>query len=175
MDGQKNLFLVSSYIPPYFLDHATQPCSSSPFCYFLPYSPISYGWQPLFWQVPYFIAIPSSGLDTVLLVVLEHPSIFLAAVICAVSSCFTNFAFPSYTSPAYSSFGTITFIGTHILILVQGGGLRCDKATNVAHLQHSRRGSLSVAPPPSTFAKRGVSQPASCPAGILRGGLLGMN
>ena len=38
-----------------------------------------------------------------LLVVLEHPSIFFAAVICTVSSCFTNFAFPSNTSPAYSS------------------------------------------------------------------------
>ena len=29
--------------------------SPSPFCYFLPYSPIGYGCQPLFWRIPYFI------------------------------------------------------------------------------------------------------------------------
>ena len=62
--------------------------------------------------------IPSSALTTVLLVVLQHPSIFLAAVICTVFSCFTNFAFPSHASPAYSNFDTITFIKTHLLILV---------------------------------------------------------
>ena len=57
-----------------------------------------------------------------LLVVLEHPSTFLAAAICTVSSCFTNCAFPSHTSPAYSSFGTITFIRIHLLVLVT----RCE-------------------------------------------------
>ena len=62
--------------------------------------------------------IPNSALNTALFVVLEHPSISLAAVICTVSSCFTNFASPSHTSPAYSNFGTITFIRNHILILV---------------------------------------------------------
>ena len=38
------------------------PYSSSPFCYFLLYSPITYGWQPLFWHAPYFISAfqPSS-------------------------------------------------------------------------------------------------------------------
>ena len=68
--------------------------------------------------------IPSSSLNTVLRVVLEHPinSTFLAAVVCTVSSCFTNFAFPSHTCPAYSSFGTIAFIKIHILILVS----RCE-------------------------------------------------
>ena len=77
-----------------------------------PCSPISFGWQPLFWHVPCFILpfqlshvfcvlsgyIPSSALNTVFLVVLEHRSTFLATVICTASSCFTNFAFPSHTS-----------------------------------------------------------------------------
>ena len=67
--------------------------------------------------------IPSSALDTVLLVVLEHPSMCLAAVTCTVSSCFTNFAFPSHSSPAYSNLGTTTLIRIHILILVSSAGL----------------------------------------------------
>ena len=67
---------------------------------------------------------PSSALITVSLVVLEHPSIFLAHVTRAVSSCFTNFAFPSHTPPAYSSFGTVTVIEIHILIQVS----RCESA-----------------------------------------------
>ena len=62
--------------------------------------------------------IRSSPLHTLLLVVLEHPSTFSAAVICSVSSWFANCAFPPHTSPAYYSFGTITFIIVHILILV---------------------------------------------------------
>ena len=66
--------------------------------------------------------MPSSTLNTVLLVALEHPSIFLAALICTVSSCFTNFAFPFYTSPAYTNFGTIILTTMHILILVS----RCE-------------------------------------------------
>ena len=87
-----------------------------------------------FWHVPYFMlilsfrlsrdstcfvsgCIPSSALSTVLLVVCEHPSAFLVAVICAVSSCFTDFVFHSHTSLAYSSLGTITFIRIHILIV----------------------------------------------------------
>ena len=52
------LCLVSSYILPYFLDYATPPYSSSPFCYFLPYPPINYGCQPLylfFWHIPCFL------------------------------------------------------------------------------------------------------------------------
>ena len=49
------LFLASSHILPYILDYAIPPYSSSPFCYFLSYSPIGYGWQPLFWHVPDFI------------------------------------------------------------------------------------------------------------------------
>ena len=67
------------------------PILFQPLCYFLPYGPISYGRQPLFWYIPYFILlvqlyhvsisflsgyIPSSALNTVLLVVLEHPSAF---------------------------------------------------------------------------------------------------
>ena len=63
-----------------------------------------------------------SVLSTVLLVVLEHPSTFLGAVICTVSGCFTNFAFPSHIPPAYSSFDTTTFIRIHVLILVS----RCE-------------------------------------------------
>ena len=59
----------------------------------------------------------SSALHTVLLVVLEHTSTFLAVAICTFFSCFTNFAFPFHTS-AYFSFGTITLIIIHILILV---------------------------------------------------------
>ena len=61
--------------------------------------------------------IPSSALTSVLPVVLEHPNTFVAAVICIVSSCFSNFAFPSHTY-AYSSFGTFTFIRIRILLLV---------------------------------------------------------
>ena len=55
--NRRYLFLISSYILPYFLDYAIPNCSSSPVSYFLPYlySPISYGWQPLLWHVTYFI------------------------------------------------------------------------------------------------------------------------
>ena len=128
------LFLVSSYILPSFLDYAIPPYSSSLFCYFLSYI------QPCqLWLATSFLAysllyiaifpfsrlylflrgyIPIPALSTVLLVVLEHPGTFLAAVVCTVSSCLTNFAFPSHSSPAYSSFGTITLIRIHLLILV---------------------------------------------------------
>ena len=44
------IFLVSSLLP-YFLDYVVPSYSSSSFCYFLSYSPISYGWQPLFWHI----------------------------------------------------------------------------------------------------------------------------
>ena len=53
--------------------------------------------------------IPGSAFNTVLLVVLGHLSISLAAVICTVTKSFTIFALPSHTSVAYSSFGTINF------------------------------------------------------------------
>ena len=47
--GQQYLFLFSSYILTHFLDTAIPPFySSSPFCYFLSYSPITYSWQHLF-------------------------------------------------------------------------------------------------------------------------------
>ena len=69
-------------------------------CYSLPNSPIKYDWQPLFWHVPYLILpfqlvmslfvlsgyMPSSALNTVLLVVLGHPRFFSAAAICTVSN-----------------------------------------------------------------------------------------
>ena len=42
---------------------------------------------------------------------------YLAAAACTVPSCFTSFVFPSHTL-AYSSFGNITLIRKHILILV---------------------------------------------------------
>ena len=52
--------------------------------------------------LPVLLYIPvHSG---VLLVVLEHPSTFLAAVIWTFSSCFTDFALPSHMAPAHSSF-----------------------------------------------------------------------
>lgn len=87
--GQR-LFLVSSYLFPYFLDYFTPSYSSSPSCCSLPYSLINYGWQPLSWHVPYFILpfelshvsiflsgyIPGSALSAVLHVVFEHPSTF---------------------------------------------------------------------------------------------------
>ena len=50
--------------------------------------------------------IPSSALDTVLLVARGHLKFFLTADICTASNCFTSFAFPSHASPAYCSFGT---------------------------------------------------------------------
>ena len=85
------LFLVSSYILPYFLDYAIPPYSSSPFRCFLPYSPISYSWQPFFlgifltlWCHFNFLTplimlrgyISNFALNTVLFVVLQHPSTF---------------------------------------------------------------------------------------------------
>ena len=45
------LFLVS-LILPYFLDHVIPSYSSSPFSYFLPYSPNSSGRQPFSWHTP---------------------------------------------------------------------------------------------------------------------------
>ena len=69
---------------------------------FLPYSPINYGWQYFFWRILHFFChlnfvaslfvfcsyTPGSALYTVFLVVLEHPSIILAAVICSESRFF---------------------------------------------------------------------------------------
>ena len=43
--------------------------------------------------------------------------LFLPAVICTISSCFTDFVFPSHISPAYGSFGTSTFIRVPLLPL----------------------------------------------------------
>ena len=63
--------------------------------------------------------IPSSAISTVLLVVLEHPSTLLAAAMCTVSGCRTNFAFPSRTFlHVLDVFDTITFIRILILYLV---------------------------------------------------------
>ena len=135
-----SISLISSYILPSSLDYALPPFSSSPFCCFLPYRPISYSLQPLLWHVlalychfnflTYLVVLSryllSCVLSTctwkyILLVVLGHPNTCLVAVVCTVSSCSTNFAFSSHTS-ACSSFGTITFIRIHILILVS----RCE-------------------------------------------------
>ena len=44
-----HLFLVSSYNLPYFLNYAIPPYSSSPSCYFLPYSSINDGLETSFW------------------------------------------------------------------------------------------------------------------------------
>ena len=63
--------------------------------------------------------ILSSALQTVFLVVLEHPSTFLAAVVCTVSKCYTctNFAFPSHIYVyGISGFGSITFIRIRRLV-----------------------------------------------------------
>ena len=54
--------------------------------------------------------IPTSVLDAVLPVVLEHPRTFWVAAICTASSCFTNFALPSHYSPAYSTLGSTTLV-----------------------------------------------------------------
>ena len=53
--------LGSLLYPPLLIDNTILSHSSSPFGSFLPFSPISYGWQPLFWHVPYFIYIASGG------------------------------------------------------------------------------------------------------------------
>ena len=114
----------------YFPDYIISTCSRvSSFCCFLPYSLISYeclatsflAYSLLYVAVPTLLrpliifvfsgCIPSFALHTVLLIVLEHPGIFFAAVICTFfSSCFTRFAFPSHMSPAHSSFGIIYII-----------------------------------------------------------------
>ena len=99
---------------------------------------------------------PSSALDIVLLV-LEHPSIFLAAAICTVSSCFTNFAFPSYTTPAYPHFGTIILMKVHISILVS----RCESVEIASILP------TCDLPFPITFA---TVYPKSSPLRSLRQG-----
>ena len=48
---------ITSWFPlvslPYFPDYIIPPCSRSSFCHFFPYSPFSYGWQPLFRHVPH--------------------------------------------------------------------------------------------------------------------------
>ena len=104
---------MSSWFPPfsvhtfrsYVIDYVISPYSNSRFRYVIPFSACSCGWQRFFfWHAPYFMLlfkfltslfvssghIPSSALNVALLVVLEHPSIFLAAAICTVSSCFTD-------------------------------------------------------------------------------------
>ena len=75
--------LLSWYSPACSIDYVTRPCSSSPFRYFLPHGPISYGCQPLFlaWSV-FFNAISTfshrylflEGRFPVLLLVLHHSS-----------------------------------------------------------------------------------------------------
>ena len=42
-------------ILPYLLDYVILSYSSSPYCFFFPYSPINYAWQPLFWHILYFL------------------------------------------------------------------------------------------------------------------------
>ena len=66
--------------------------------------------------------IPSSALDNILVVALEHLGTILPAVLCTVSYRSTNLVFPFYSPPEYSIFGTITFIRIHLLILVS----RCE-------------------------------------------------
>lgn len=61
---------------------------------------------------------PNAALKVVLLVVFEHLCTFIAAIICTVFSCYTNFVFPSHSFSAYSSSGTITFIRIYLSILV---------------------------------------------------------
>ena len=47
------LLLLGLLTLPYFVDYFIPSHSNSPFCCFLPYSIISYGWQPLFRHIPY--------------------------------------------------------------------------------------------------------------------------
>ena len=71
--------------------------------------------------MPLFVlseCIPSSD-HNIVLQVLGLLRTFSAAVISTVSNCCTSFAFPSHSSPAYFSFGTITFIRIHLLILLR--------------------------------------------------------
>ena len=131
--------LGSFNILAYFLDYAISPYSSSPLCDLLPYSPISYGWQPLFWHVPYFTlafrlshvyvlvssaCIPSSALDASCT---RYYSSYLSTLVLfeLPSSVLFPAVLPTSRPPPilvmhipYASFGTITFIRIHILILV---------------------------------------------------------
>ena len=74
--------------------------------------------------------IPNSALNTILLVVLEHLGIFLAAVVCTVASCFLRASTLSH-SP-----------GQHLLIL----GSRCEPVRIASILP------TCVLPSPVTFA-----------------------
>ena len=69
--------------------------------------------------------IPFSAFNIVLLIVLEHPSTFFAAVVFTVPSCSANCAFPSPVL-LHSRIGTITFIRMNIWIL-----LRCVHSKSI--------------------------------------------
>ena len=56
--------------------------SISPFCYFLSYSPISYGWQPLFWQLSHVSICLQVGTFPVLLLILYYSSYLSILVLC---------------------------------------------------------------------------------------------
>ena len=105
MYGQHSL-LVSCYILQYAVDYAVPPNSWLPNIYFLPCSSMRHMAGDLFFsrlltQYCNFNFstslcvlsgdIPSSAyITTVLLAVLEHPSIYLAAASCIVCSCSIN-------------------------------------------------------------------------------------
>ena len=74
------------------------------------------------------------ALNTVLTVVRERPSTFLAPFIRTVSSWFTNIAFSSDTTAAYSRFGTITFILMYLLIQVQRESVRIESIVGMCTL-----------------------------------------
>ena len=103
------LFLISSNFLAYFLGYAIPPYSSSPFRYFLPYNDTSYMASNLLLGVllclhchfnfltSLFVSsgcIPGSVHNTVLLIVLEHASTFLAVVICAFPAVLRTSPFP---------------------------------------------------------------------------------
>ena len=115
-----HLFLVSSCILPYFLNYAILPCSSSPFCCYAPYSTIRYQVSITAANLFFVVfgtnncrfnsimsllvlsgCIPSSALNTVVLVVQENHGIFSSCCpLYLASNCFTNFEFLSHASPA---------------------------------------------------------------------------
>ena len=65
------------YFLPYLIVYVVEPCSSSPFGYFLPYSSISTGLQPLSWRAPYFLSFHLSHVPTYLFLVGAFPVLLL--------------------------------------------------------------------------------------------------
>ena len=116
---------VSSNFFPYFFNYVIPPFSSSPFRSFPSYSAISYGWQPLSWQVPCYISLfltrtylfqagrhsqfrfntPYHSSYLSILVLFQLMSSVLFPTVLQISR-----SLPILLSPTYCSFCTIRFI-----------------------------------------------------------------